>query len=392
MSEEINEGQVEGGEVEVDTEANAQLEQQVGEKMAKIFGDNEARNQSDESEQTGNETPENPDGLNVEEAAAQDTAEKEMVAPTSDDLLIENATVEELQAARDEAVAKGDYETAIELRDKIKEVQAAVVTDKPATKADKGVFSADERGMLKAIENWTDEDLNILEKNPEFARMTYRRVQNKYNELSLKYAQDATRAAPGQPQTRAEAATSAQSATLESLYSNLDKFAEVAGSEVVEQFIRPLKSEVLDPLKEVVAFVNESRQRAVADETNRTMSGIAVGNFADVYGKPDSLTNVQQNNRSMLYDAADRIIAGAKQHKVPMTIPEALNRAHLMLTARQQIADSKRTARKELVAQVKRRSTQITSRPSQRLSTTAVRSTKAAEANVEKFWENQAEA
>lgn len=400
MATEETEGQDTGADdqaeatAEVDSSDNAALEQLVGEKMNDIFKANDEQNQRDEDEQTGRVTPENPDGLDVDTEAVAESDEN--ATPAADDTT--PTTIAELEAARDEAVAAGDYEKAIELRDRIKEVEAeAAATADAAPKGGKGnknpVLTDDQRQMLKAVENWTDDDLDVLEQNPAFAKMTYRRVQDKYNQLSLRYAQESARTTPpGLAQPGATNATAAnQSATLDSLYKELDKFSEVAGSEMVERFIKPLKNEVLEPLRDVVQFVNEARQRAVADEANTAMSKIAVGDFAETYGNPEKLTPVQENNRKLLYDAADRIMAGARAHRVPMKVTEALNRAHLMLTANIQIANSQRTARKEILSKVKQRATQITSRPSHLSRRPVVKGDQAATRGVEKFWQEHDE-
>ena len=88
---------------------------------------------------------------------------------------------------------------------------------------------------------------------------------------------------------------------------------------------------------------------------------------------------------------ADQIRAGAQSQGVDMSIREALNRAHLIATADL----AKQTARREVQAAVKKRSTQLTQRPTGRKTKTAVagvtsrKGDEAALAAVEDFWDQR---
>jgi hypothetical protein len=135
-----------------------------------------------------------------------------------------------------------------------------------------------------------------------------------------------------------------------------------------------------------VAFVNQQRLEVTRREVNDAVSRVAKGGYEKHYGEdPASLTDAQRTARQQLGQAADMIHAGAKMQKVDMTFGEAIRRAHLILTADKQQAQ----ARTALVKQVKQRSTQITSRPTQRIQRSVKRGEAAATEAVEKFWENR---
>lgn len=368
------ESETEGAEetATVTASEDAAAEAAIGDKMAEMFSENDRQNQADEQEQSGVTSPDDPDGLGETE---------EVVA--TDDGQTDEPTLEDLKAAKDEAAASGDFERAIELRDQIKELET-VATPKEKI----GVLSANDRSVMKDLGGWTDEDIETLEKsNPAFAKLTAKKLADGFNALSLQYAQAARNGAPAivPQQAPVNATTQQQTATLEQLYKNLDKFQEIAGNDMVEQFIKPIKNEVLDPLKEVVQFVNEQKQQAIIQEVNSAVSKVATGGYEKHYGEADTLTDKQRENRQKLYSLADMIHVGAKAHKSPITYGNAINRAHLILTADQ--AQAK--ARRELVKTVKTRSTQITSRPSQRVPHVTKRGDAAAENVVSKFWQSR---
>lgn len=379
MSEEVME---ETGS-ELATEEQSKIEEAVGEKMSEIF---RGGREDDEDEEDGDEgEAEEPGGEgtpNEDESADENTADPGTVD-------YDEATVEELRQAEREAAESGDYDKAKELRD----LAAAREPTDEAVKEKGDEKSAIAPALLmaaKELGGWNDKDIkDFVAANPTLARITFQKIADNYNAMSMQYAQAARNGATPltqtAPQQTASPSQQQQTATLEALYRDLNGFGEIAGSEMVERFIKPLKSEVLDPLKDVIEYVNQARAEHVRKEIYEGFDKVAANGFEDHYGKADSLTDAQRNNRQKVAAAADLIHAGAQWQKVPMGYAEAIRRAHLIVNA----GHMETQARAKIVKEVKQRSTQITARPTNRVTKAPKLGDAAAAKVVEKFWEER---
>jgi hypothetical protein len=359
-------------EVSDNAASDAAAEAIVGQKMADIFQDNDETQQADELEQSGVTSPDNPEGHDeVVTGEAEDTVDDNKVD-------LAEASVEDLKAAEKAAVESGDYEKAIEIRDQIKAVAVAPKNEK------QDGFDPTLKQIAVELGGWSKDDVDaFVKENPTFARITFKKMADSYNALSSQYANAARNGAPAlTPPVQQNATTQQQTGSLESLYKDLEKFSEVAGSEMVERFIKPLKTDVLEPLKDVVQFVNEQRAEAVKREVLQGFEAIAKDGFEDHYGKSDQLSDKQREARQQVAQLADTIHTGAKAHGVQMSYGEAIRRAHLIQSSDKAIS----IARKNLVRQVKNRSTQMTQRPSQRVARVAEVGDVAAEKAVDSFW------
>jgi hypothetical protein len=210
---------------------------------------------------------------------------------------------------------------------------------------------------------WDDADIdNLYAANPEVAERTFERLQESANALSEQYAkigQARSQAAPAP-----SAATADATSNLDKLFSEdgLKRFAEANGQDIVDTLLKPLAAERAE-YREAVAYVYQQKAEAL----NRTVTG-ALDGFAkelpDIYGKGawGELTPEQQAFRTEVVQQGDWMIRGAREQGINLTHTEALERAHLQMTAKHR-AQIERDNLKRAVTQ---RSNRTTIRPSQR--------------------------
>lgn len=198
------------------------------------------------------------------------------------------------------------------------------------------LFKADPKGTVKALEALAD---SFTSTSQAFAS-----VQSK---------------------DRATSAGNAPSLTagFDKLFQNMDKLSETHGQEFVDNIMKPLKTEVLEPLKQVYAFMQEQRQQDLIRRVDRHYDTLATGAFEAFYGKSgEPLSKRQQANREQVAEWADRISVGANAQGKDISPEEALTRAHVIVTAN--LRNS--TALKEVQSKVKKRAKGLSVKPSSR--------------------------
>lgn len=211
---------------------------------------------------------------------------------------------------------------------------------------------------------WSEDKLNSLFKaDPELAESTLRQLADTYTNLSRQYLDPGPRPAIGSPAYQnSPAQPESLTPQLDKLYADLERFSETEGTEIVDRFLKPLQSEIISPLKQLMAQ-NEAKARDMVRTEARTAMGSLSEKFNDFYGGMDGpSTPQQQQNRQVLGQLADQLRAGARLQGRELSIPDALKRAHLLVTAdyREQVV------RTELKSQIQTRGRQVTVRPSAR--------------------------
>jgi hypothetical protein len=342
--------------------SDAAAEKAAGDKMAEILARNDAKNQADELDEEGITGPDNPDGDKPETDAA-------------------GAKAKEEAEGEDEGEGDGGGETA----PTAEELAAKKVVDE---------FDPNLKRVAAELGNWKQKDIeDFIVANPTLARITFSNMAAGFNNLSLQYAQGARGPAqPGPQQQQQTVATQPNLSALDELLAKPEKLKalqEIAGEELTNLFIKPMLEERRQQ-NEDRQFVASLRRDALVREINDSFTDLAKGGFEDFYGKNGEVTQDQTNNRFKTGQLADQIRAGAQMQGVSMGINEALKRAHLIVTADQ----TRATVRKEITQQVKKRSTQITARPTARAEKVSVgggqRSDDTAIAAVEQFWAERA--
>jgi hypothetical protein len=326
-------------------------ENAAAQKMNEIFGRNDRKNQADELEEEGLQGPDNPDGDELPEEDAAIVAEEE----------------EEVKALE----AAGEQKT----------------TEQLAAEKTLAAFDPNLKAIAKELGGWAEQDIDdFIVSNPVLARVTFARIQAGYNTLSQQYARGVQAPAAAPQQSQAVATSGASPDVLNELLSNPKKLAdlqEALGKDVMEGFVKPLL-QAQTRANEDRAFIDGMRKEALVRDINETFTEIGGGIFADFYGKNGEVSQKQSENRFQVAQLADQIQAGAKLQNVQLSVRDALKRAHRIVTADQ----SAKVARQEVRSQVKKRSANLTARPTARKTTLSPngRSDEAALAAVADFW------
>lgn len=211
---------------------------------------------------------------------------------------------------------------------------------------------------------WTDDKINRLYKaDPELALETLNTLADTYTNLSQQYLTiPGSQQAAGTPAVTAPLAQKqGPTSQLDTFYTQIEAFAETNGQELAN-FAKALKSELIDPVREILA-ANEVRSKDLsATEARATVTTLGE-KFPQFYGADDkALSQVEQNNRAYLAQVADQLRAGAKAQGKELSIKDALQRAHLVATAK--VRDQ--IVRKQISGQVQTRQRGMTAKPTQR--------------------------
>jgi hypothetical protein len=270
--------------------------------------------------------------------------------------------------------------------------EAAVVEETVAeTPAEPAAAGLDPNLRLVAQSfGWTDAKIDaLLAADRELAEQTFTQLADAYTNLSRQFT--GTPASPVAPATQ-DPATATQSQApasgLDALYANLESFADANGEELVEKFLKPLQAEVIQPLRQMQASMEASYRQQVANEAQTAITRLA-GDFGSLYGAGNQRSAEQQAQVTKLATLADQVRAGAKMQGQELSVTEAINRAHLILSADLRVAEG----RKQVTAQVQKRAKTITARPTMRRQVAAVaaKGDEAAAGAVGAFWANLGE-
>jgi hypothetical protein len=220
---------------------------------------------------------------------------------------------------------------------------------------------------------WTDRDIQELTRaNPQLAARTFAKLHDDANELARRYAeigrqQTAQRGqpAPADQRPQRQRADAEQPAQQSAMGLNFDALVNKYGDDLVNDIVRPMQERLVQA-DEAIAYVRQQKQEALS----RTVDGFfgSLGkSFEDFYGggKPPHQINVDQlRSREKVCEEADAIFAGAAAQGRGLSVTEALEMAHNLVSAGfQQTA-----IRREMTSKVKGRERQITMRPTHRVS------------------------
>lgn len=300
----------------------------------------------------------------------------------------EQQAIEAAQSAYQDAASKvfdNDFETPVKEDD----AGVADVPDEPAEPA-KGEPQGQEGGegdpdasspkpsnlVTRSAEQagFSQEELNHLrEANPELADKVFTKLSDELVTESLRLARAGSAGEQGQPssqptQTQGQPAGEQSVGKLDTVISslsdeNLQAFEDAQGPEFVQQFLKPLrdalgelKEQVIEPVTELKTQMTAREQETLHQTVDQAFDGLGDKEF---YGQGSSPTNEQLQNRERVAQLADQIRAGAWAQGQDLPIPDAIERAHLIVSNGRQAEQ----ARQELVGKVKKQSKGRVSRP-----------------------------
>ena len=227
---------------------------------------------------------------------------------------------------------------------------------------------------------WSDEDIDALAtEKPELAEQTFQRMLQSFNSLSAEYgrlgASQQQGGGPAQPPQQQQFPPQQQPQQqqmtpppqqdegmnlLQELYGEqLPTLQQKYGQDFVNDILTPL----VRPVQQLQQQYQAQQQQAVAQEIGQFFSNLPE-EFSELYGKGDQVNEDQYGARARLAQLADQIQWGASRQGVELSVSEALERANLMHAAEHMEA----LTRKRITQSVKKRSKQLTNRPSQRKS------------------------
>jgi hypothetical protein len=258
---------------------------------------------------------------------------------------------------------------------KAPQVDAAIQEQQPdKTQEAKATLTAALRQAAKR-NGYEDAEIDRLyAADPELATKSFSRLYEAYNRLSEDYArlgQANVAAIPtgqgqGQPTPQQNVQQPTIMAELNKVFDqkSLQSLAETQGQEFVDNFIMPLKRDLIDPVSKLLGKLQAQEDAQVQRDVATAFKGWE-GDFGDVYGPadPQQRTALHQRNRLDVAREAEWIYEGAQRSGIDMPVGEALERAHERMFGKDRIAVQER---KKLTSAVQSRSQQITARPSNR--------------------------
>lgn len=229
------------------------------------------------------------------------------------------------------------------------------------------------RYTAQTILGWDDKKIDRLVKaDPELAAETITELAESQANLSRQLLHPASQVAPGtQPVVQTPAQPEAPLSNLDKFHANLSEFAEANGEELTE-YVKALKAEVIDPVRAMFAQIEVQKQELSKTEARQTFTTLS-DNFSDLYGKAgEALTPLQQKAKADLGEVADMIRAGSKLKGHEISVKDALNRAHLLVSHEYQ----QQAMRKSIKEQVQTRSKTLQAKPTNRVNPGVVTSGK----------------
>lgn len=225
---------------------------------------------------------------------------------------------------------------------------------------------------------WSDAEIDELAAaKPDLAERTFQRLHGSYSDLSARYAKlgktggseqqggSETPAAPtgeSQEQQGTGNAQQQQSDSVQTIFGDeAKKLSDKYGEDFMGDVVKPMADHLMGLIQPVHQDYQARQQEQVGEQVNRFFDGLPE-THQQLYGAKQKVDGDQSTKRQEVAQLADQILAGAELQDVPMSIDEALDRA-VTLHAKDHLSNLER---KRITSQVKKRSTQMTARPSNR--------------------------
>lgn len=224
----------------------------------------------------------------------------------------------------------------------------------------------------------TDESIDeLLKYSPELAEEIFRGdlaqqagIGKKMSELGALQAQAPVGSEPNVSQEPPKNA-------LEQVYGpKLGDLREKYGDEMIDELMTPL----LEPLQQMTSYVEQQYAQSMAQQFNTWVESQS-DTYGELLGKGTNISEAQREARQKLAEMADAIRSGFSSRGQELSVQDALEQAKVIV-AHEHIAEMER---KRLTDSLKRRSNQVTERPSQRKQKTPVTPSSGLDAVFEKL-------
>ena len=276
------------------------------------------------ADQTAETEQESPNFTAIEAKMAEMRGEKVKSDETESPAEDVKTPAEEVKTPADEPVKTDDSQSGDET---------------PVKKDDLPLLPAGHRRAAIGRGGYSDEEIDyLLERDPELILARAAEIYGDWQDENAKYSAAGRRlAATGQ--TAGEHAKVASEAAKESVLSPLDIAAlvEEHGNEALIKVIVDPINRVIERLNAVAGKLSESENFLKSTEEDSLrgviqefLTSADMKPFVDTYGTMDGdLTDVQTKSQMDLFQHADIISAGARDHGVDITPREDLERANL---------------------------------------------------------------
>lgn len=357
MSDDFNENDVATDTGEAQASEVPEIPQAILDKYDEIFGGKDASVNAELGDTAANgaaSTEPVKSTAEIEASKAANRQSKRQAAKEQQDELVEEGLESEDAAVQD--------------KPETKEAPVAKTAEAPAEKkeaVDKSKVELDSSLRFAANElGWADDKIDkLLAADPVLAMETFNALATTYTNLSRQFLNNpAPLVAPGTPgHVEQPAQQVVPTPNLDKLYADLHTFAETNGEDLVEKFLKPLQAEIITPLKALLAENAVTKQR-VAEQEIRQSFDTVTGKFSQFYGTDGKRTAEEQQTVARLAQVADQIRTGARVQGREMSVKDALNQAHMIVTADKRDA----IVRSAITEQVQRRTKTTTAKPTQR--------------------------
>lgn len=334
-------------------EGVAKVVEAIGPAFDKVFGEGASKGDEGKSPSTASKR-----AAAEEEAESLELEEEEAAGATSD-------------SDSDEDTEDGEEDA--EGEEESDEEEGAEASASKGGKGKKGDDEGDDKSptipaiMLQSAKRagWSDEEAEkFYVGQPELAIKTFDRLHATYNDLTNQYARLGRTHAepedqPTDPSPRRRASASGD--ILTDIYGEdeLSTLREKFGEDFADDVLQPL----VGPLQELYAHYESQKEAAIGQQLESFFKDLPK-DYDDLYGNGSVVTDAHVQNRDKLALLADQVRAGAELQGMSMSVPEALDRAHLVVSA----PHLETIERKKLIGNVKKRSSRMSARPTQRKS------------------------
>lgn len=276
----------------------------------------------------------------------ESTPEKEKSKPAVKSEEAEESTPEELAEEAEKADKATPDEDESETADEDEESKKETADKDKSTPAPKGIPDAYYRAAKH--NEWTDEQISKLyEKDPELCLNTLKVLHENDNRLTKEFANLGRAKAKAKAEPAKE---TPQDKTSEFKPVDIAKLKETYGDDPIVDAISGMQEQIkvlstAKPVQQSTLDVDKLSARsaeieATQKEINGFFSAEGLKNYGEFYGTVakgskdwKSLTGEQHANRWSVLQMADEILTGALSLGQDLTVDEAMNRAHAVVSA-----------------------------------------------------------
>jgi len=282
------------------------------------------------------------------------------------------------QLVNDEKVDSPDS-TDLEVDDSNKEEE---VDDSDKEEADNNSVMLPSGHRRAALaRGYTNEEIeHYLEIKPDEAVARFRDIFDDWQKENARWSERGRQLAAVDQRTseksKDEGKTQETSTTLPH-YDTKALIEEHGNEDLINALVGPLNA-VIDRVNDAAGklsksegFLRETEENALTDATQEFLKSDEMKSFRNKYGTEiKDLTEEQVKSRLELFGQADIIVAGARDHGVDITVQDALERAHILVSQgtrdeaiRQDIRDSMKKRTKTTKSSHQRMSTSDANQP-----------------------------